>query len=185
MSAPRSKPAVRRQDVIGWREAVAMPQLRIANVEAKIDTGARTSALHAEDQEVFERDGARWVRFRVPASKCHRDIRIEAPVSDERPIKNTGGVPEMRLVIETLLVLGRHHWHVEVSLANRANMGFDLILGRTAIRGRNVLVNPGRSYLAGNPQLGEHELMVFDDAGHAPAKRPAKQNTDFPEGESL
>ncbi|MBD8876394.1 RimK/LysX family protein [Roseibium polysiphoniae] len=141
----------REPDVIGWREIVALPELGVTGMRAKIDTGARTSAIHADQQEVFERETRRWVRFRVPGSRYHRDMRIEAPIFDERLIKNTSGIPEQRLVIETLLVLGRHRWHVEVSLANRENMGLDMILGRTAIRNRRVLVNPGKSFLAGKP----------------------------------
>lgn len=138
-------------DVIGWREIVALPELGLPSIRAKIDTGARTSALHAEDQEIYDRDGKTWVRFRLPGSRYHRDMQVDVPVADAREIKNTSGVPEQRLVIETLLILGHHHWHVEVSLANRENMGFDMILGRTAVRGRNVLVDPGRSFLAGEP----------------------------------
>ncbi|WP_417686003.1 ATP-dependent zinc protease [Roseibium sp.] len=153
MTALKAKKVPRATDIIGWREKVALPDLGIANMRAKIDTGARTSALHAEDIEVFERDGRRWVRFRVPATRNHKNKRVEAPIRDEREIKNTSGVPERRLIIETALVMGRHHWHVEVSLANRENMGFDMILGRTAIRGRKVLVNPGKSFVAGEPQM--------------------------------
>ncbi|MCX2722002.1 ATP-dependent zinc protease [Roseibium salinum] len=138
-------------DIIGWREIVSLPELGVFDMRAKIDTGARTSALHAEEHEIFDRSGVRWVRFRVPASRHHRDFRVEVPVLDERDIKNTSGVPERRIVIRTVLHLGRHNWHVDVSLANRANMGFDMILGRTAIRRHNVLVDPGRSFLAGNP----------------------------------
>lgn len=138
-------------DVIGWREIVSLPELGVFDMRAKIDTGARTSALHAEDQDVFDKDGRRWVRFRVPASRHHSDYRVEVPVLDERDIKNTSGVPETRIVIRTLLHLGTHHWHVDVSLADRSNMGFDMILGRTAIRRHNVLVNAGRSFLAGKP----------------------------------
>ncbi|MHA7777623.1 ATP-dependent zinc protease family protein [Roseibium sp. M-1] len=138
-------------DIIGWREIVSLPELGVFDMRAKIDTGARTSALHAEDQEVFQRDGRTWVRFRVPASRHHSDYRAEVPVLDQRDIKNTSGVPETRIVIRTLLHLGNHHWHVDVSLADRSNMGFDMILGRTAIRRHNVLVDAGRSFLAGKP----------------------------------
>lgn len=138
-------------DIIGWREIVSLPELGVFDMRAKIDTGARTSALHAEEQEVFLRDGSTWVRFRVPASRHHSDFRAEVPVLDQRSIKNTSGVPETRIVIRTLLHLGKHHWHVDVSLADRSNMGFDMILGRTAIRRHNVLVDAGRSFLAGKP----------------------------------
>lgn len=151
MTRTKSVRAAVSADIIGWREIVSLPELGVFDMRAKIDTGARTSALHAEEQELFNRDGARWVRFRVPASRHHSDFRVEVPVLDERDIKNTSGVPESRVVIRTLLHLGTHHWHVDVSLADRSNMGFDMILGRTAIRRHNVLVNAGRSFLAGKP----------------------------------
>ncbi|WP_346894449.1 RimK/LysX family protein [uncultured Roseibium sp.] len=153
MKSAESKSSRPPADVIGWREVVALPDLDLPLIRAKIDTGARTSALHAEDQELYDRAGKTWVRFRLPGSRYHRDMQVDVPVLDTRDIKNTSGVPEQRLVIETLLILGHHHWHVEVSLANRENMGFDMILGRTAIRRRNVLVDPGRSFLAGDPVL--------------------------------
>lgn len=145
--------AVIASDVVGWREVVSLPELGVFDMRAKIDTGARTSALHAEDQEIFERDGVKWVRFKVPASRHHADFKVEVPVHDERDIKNTSGVPERRIVIRTVLHLGDRHWHVDVSLANRANMGFDMILGRTAIRRHQVLVDAGRSFLAGKPAV--------------------------------
>ncbi|GAA0773730.1 ATP-dependent zinc protease [Roseibium denhamense] len=141
-----------KANVIGWREVVSLPELGVFDMRAKIDTGARTSALHAEDQETFDKDGRTWVRFKVPASKHHSDFQVEVPVIDQRNIKNTSGVPERRIVIRTLLHIGTHHWHVDVSLANRENMGFDMILGRTAIRRHNVLVHAGRSFLTGKPQ---------------------------------
>ncbi|MBN9671459.1 ATP-dependent zinc protease [Roseibium aggregatum] len=151
MTRANKRRPIAAADVIGWREIVSLPELGVFDMRAKIDTGARTSALHAEDWEVFDRDGRNWVRFRVPASRHHTVIKAEVPVLDERSIKNTSGVPEQRIVIRTLLHLGRHHWHVDVSLADRTNMGFDMILGRTAIRRHNVLVDAGRSFLAGKP----------------------------------
>lgn len=137
--------------VIGWREMVALPEFGIASMRAKIDTGARTSALHALDQLRFDKDGVPWVKFRVPIPGTPRTTHFSAPVLDERDIRNTSGEPENRIVIRVLLILGWHRWHVEVSLANREKMEFDMILGRTAIRRRGITVNPGRSFLAGPP----------------------------------
>lgn len=151
MKGSRKAPTRREPDIVGWREVVALPDLGIAEVRAKVDTGARTSALHAEYIETYEREGEKWVRFHVPASRRHKAFKIETPVHDERAIKNTSGIPESRIVIRTLLILGRHRWHVDVSLANREQMEFDLILGRTALRGRRLLVHPGRSFVAGSP----------------------------------
>lgn len=136
---------------IGWREHVSLPDLGIATLRAKIDTGARTSALHAVDIEVFDQDGHAWVGFHVPLPGKPRWKRCTARLVDQRPIKNTGGIPEHRYVVETTLILGHRHWRIEVSLADREKMEFDLLLGRTAIRGRRMLINPGRSFLAGPP----------------------------------
>lgn len=133
--------------LIGWREAVALPELGIARLTAKIDTGARTSALHATRIRPFDRDGARWVRFHVPHAGLARAVTCEAPLIDRREIKNTSGIPQERLVIETLLVLGGRKWRIEVSLADRGAMTNPLILGRTAIRRRRILVDAGRSFL--------------------------------------
>lgn len=133
--------------IIGWRETVALPDLGIAEAVAKIDTGARTSALHATRIRHFERDGVQWVRFHVPHAGLAEAVDCEAPLVDSREIKNTSGIPEERLVISTLLVLGGRRWAIDVSLADRAAMSMPIILGRTAIRRRRILVDPGRSFL--------------------------------------
>ncbi|MDH3666893.1 MAG: RimK/LysX family protein [Paracoccaceae bacterium] len=138
-------------ELIGWREIVALPELDIHTVRAKIDTGARTSALHAVDEETFVHDGVNWVSFSVPGVRHLRRRRAEAPLLDERNVKNTSGVAEWRRVIRTALVIGRHRWEIDLSLANRANMEFELILGRTALHARNVFVAPNHSYLLGSP----------------------------------
>ena len=139
--------AERPQTIIGWREPVTLPELGIENVAAKIDTGARTSALHAERLRFFDKDGTDWVRFHVPHAGLEEAVDCEAPIVDRRQIRNTSGVPEERIVVETLLRLGSRKWRIELSLADRMAMAFPLILGRTAIRGRRILVNPGRSML--------------------------------------
>lgn len=135
---------------IGWREYVGLPDLGVSSMRAKIDTGARTSALHAAGIERFERDGIDWVRF-SPLTGRKGELRCEAPLVQHRHIKNTGGSSEERPIIETTLVLGRYRWLIEVSLTNRDNMEFDLIVGRTAVRRYRMVVNPGRSYIAGLP----------------------------------
>ncbi len=137
---------------IGWRETVGLPMLGIDALDAKIDTGARTSALHATDLEVFERDGLPWIEYHVPLPGVPRSKRSANRIIDDRPIKNTSGMAEHRYIIETSLVLGRRRWRIEVSLADRENMEFDLILGRTALRRRKLLINPGSSFLAGPPR---------------------------------
>ncbi len=133
--------------VIGWRECVGLPEIGIDRIEAKIDTGARTSALYATDIEVFEQSGEPWVRFRVPHRDKMHASDCDARIVDRRNVKNTSGENDERLVIETMLLLDHRRWHIEVTLANRANMMMPLILGRTAIRRHRVLVDPGRSHL--------------------------------------
>ena len=130
-----------------------MPDLGIAGLRAKIDTGARTSSLHATSIQCYDVDGVPWVRFHVPLGGGRAPIRCAAPLVDQRLIKNTSGQSEARFIIRTTLVLAARHWQVEVSLANRENMGFAIILGRTALRRRRVLINPGRSFLAGPPVM--------------------------------
>lgn len=150
MTSPRTgvkKPPM----IIGWRERIALPELGIPLVQAKIDTGARSSALHATHIRPFEKDGQDWVRFHIPHASGLRARDVEAPLLGERAVKNTSGEPQDRMVIETLLVLGNRHWHIEVTLADRANMTMPIILGRTAIRRRRILVDAGRSFLAGEP----------------------------------
>ncbi len=141
-----------RSDVIGWREHVGLPDFGIMDIRAKIDTGARTSALHAENQELFDKKGTNWVRFLVPVPGQKQLSMLEAPLLDSRDVKNTSGLPERRFVVRTTLLLGSHRWSIDLSLADRLNMEFGLILGRTAFRGRGVLVDSGRSYLAGKPK---------------------------------
>jgi hypothetical protein len=147
MEAKSKKKKKRPVTEIGWREFVDLPDLGIRHFRAKIDTGARTSAIHATQQKLLKQDGAAWVEFHVPVPGTPRTTRCRARLVESRAIKNTSGVPEDRYVIETTLVMGGRRWPIEVSLADRENMGFDLILGRTAIRRRRILVNPGKSYL--------------------------------------
>jgi hypothetical protein len=150
MTSPR-KGVKKPPTIIGWREKIALPDLGIPIVHAKIDTGARTSAIHATHIRPFERDGVPWVKFHIPHASGLRARDVEAPLLGERAVKNTSGEPQDRLVIETLLVMGNRHWHIEVTLADRANMAMPIILGRTAIRRRRILVDAGRSFLAGEP----------------------------------
>lgn len=136
-------------------------------MRSKIDTGARTSALHADDQELLSIDGEPWVEFTVPLGRSGSTDRVRAQLVDERPIKNTSGVPEPRLIIRTTLVLGDRRWKVELSLADRTRMGFDLILGRTAIRRRGIMVDAGRSFLLRSTGLPTPHEAIAEDVGAA------------------
>jgi hypothetical protein len=134
---------------IGWREWLALPTLQIPAIKAKIDTGARTSALHAFFVEPFERNGMQMVRFGVHPLRKRLDLEIicEAPVKDYRAVSDSGGHREMRYVIETEVVLGDLKKRIEMTLTNRDNMRFRMLLGRTAMAGMSVL--PDKSYLTG------------------------------------
>lgn len=135
---------------VGWREWVGLTDLGVAGIKAKIDTGARTSVLHAFAIEPFRRKGALWVRFEVHPIQRSSAIKIkcEARAVDERKVRNSGGGVECRYIIETPLRLGDRVWPIELALANRDQMGFRMLLGRTALDGR-ALIEPGRSFLVG------------------------------------
>ncbi len=134
--------------IIGWREQLALPDLGISEVKAKIDTGARSSALHAFDVETFNSNGKRMVRFKVhPYQRdAHRTVTAEAELLDQRQVRNSGGQTQVRPVIETTVELNGDRWSIELTLTNRDVMGFRMLLGRQAVR-RRFLVDAGRSFL--------------------------------------
>jgi len=137
------------QTIIGWREWLALPELQVPAIKAKIDTGARTSALHAFFVEPFTREGRQMVRFGVHPLQKRLDVEIfcEAPIKDFRKVSDSGGHREMRYVIETTILIGDLPRQIEMTLTNRDNMKFRMLLGRTAMEGLQVI--PDQSYLTG------------------------------------
>ncbi len=138
---------------LGWREWAALPELSIDRIKVKVDTGARTSALHAFKIERYEVDGQQRVKFWIhPRQRnTNREVVCDASIVDERSVTDSGGHAEKRLFIETPIVIGDALWRIQVTLTDRDTMKFRMLLGRKAIVKRYV-VDPAASYLAGKPK---------------------------------
>ena len=139
-----------KPQVLGWREWLSLPELGVDHIKAKVDTGARTSALHAHDIEPFESSGVLKVKFGVHPLQRKKEIEIHcvADVVDRRRVTSSDGQSEKRYVIRTLMELGNLRWPIELTLTSRKSMRFRMLLGRAAISGL-LLVDPAKSYLTG------------------------------------
>ncbi|MFA5327862.1 MAG: 30S ribosomal protein S6--L-glutamate ligase [Prolixibacteraceae bacterium] len=137
--------------IIGGEEWCAFAGLNIPAIKVRVDSGARTSAIHASNIQKFSRKGEKWVSFEVhPVQETRRiTIRCEAKIIDHRNVKSSSGISEKRFVIKTTMTLGNYQWEIELTLANRDSMGFRMLLGREAMENR-VLVDPANSFLQGN-----------------------------------
>lgn len=135
--------------LIGWREWVALPDFGIQAIKAKVDTGARTSAIHAKHIKRFQDQGLPMARFTIhPIQRStEHPIDVTAEVVDERKVRSSSGHAKRRPVVVTTLELAGYHWPIELTLTNRNMMGFRLLLGRQALKQR-FLIHPGRSFVA-------------------------------------
>lgn len=138
--------------VLGWREWLALPALDISAIKAKVDSGARSSALHVEAIEEFTRDNADWVRFQLnPLTRSSKRARwIETPLSERRKVTDSGGNVSVRPFIKTEVRIGAISFEIEMNLTNRRAMLFPMLLGRTAMSGR-IVIDPQRSFVLGKP----------------------------------
>lgn len=147
---PSKKKARRAPPLIGWREWAAFPELGVDRIKAKIDTGAKSSAVHAFRIRIVEKDGAPWAEFLLhPMQKRKRpEMKCAAPIVDRRRIRSSNGAVEERLIVRTMLRLGGREWPIDLSLAARDEMGFRLLLGRDALR-KKFIIDPSASFLLG------------------------------------
>jgi len=145
---------------IGWREWLSLPDLGIPGIKVKVDTGARTSSLHAFFVESYHEGEIEMVRFGVHPLPGREDIELicRAPIQERRQVTDSGGHKEERFVIETTIQLGSHHRKVELTLTNRDTMKFRMLLGRRALQSLGLLVNSDRSYLIGKSLKGTYSL---------------------------
>lgn len=146
MSAPRKNPAM----MIGWREWAAFPDLGVPRINAKIDTGAKTSAVHAFRIKEIQKDGVPHVEFYLHPKRRRKrpEIYCCEPIASRRVIRSSNGQAEERYVIQTRFQLGPRTWKIDLTLTNRDAMDFRLLVGRDALR-RRVIINPGATYLLG------------------------------------
>lgn len=143
---------MRSKLIIGWREWASLPDLGVDHIKAKIDTGAKTSAIHAYKVKRFVDGGAPWAEFRLhPVQKRKRpEILCRAPIVDERAVRSSSGHAETRYVVSTMLGLGPFVGKIELTLTNRDDMGFRMLIGRQALK-KNYIVDSALSYGLGEP----------------------------------
>ena len=134
--------------ITGWREWAELPELGIQNIKVKIDTGAKTSSIHAFDIRPFTQEGKEWVQFDVHPLQDQEQLThtCTLPIVDYRWITSSMGSSQLRYIVHTTLKIAEFTTHIELSLANRDEMGFRMLVGRDALS-NNVLVNPNRSFL--------------------------------------
>lgn len=142
--------------IVGWREWVCPKELGLPDLRAKVDTGAKTSCLHAFELKAFKKKGEKWVRFKIHPRKSMPELvhTCEAKVHDRRTVKDSGGHKQKRYVIKTRIYMGTWHQDIELTLTPRDNMNFVMLLGRAALAG-SYLVDSTSSFLLGRPDTHE------------------------------
>ncbi len=153
--------------ILGSEEWCSFPELGIPTIKARVDSGAKTSALHAINIAPFKKEGQNWVKFDINPiqNNVKTIINCEAPLVDKRVVKSSSGFREERYVIQTNLEIGNTNWNIEMTLTNRDSMGFRMLLGREAMSGR-VLVDPAQQYLLGQP-TNDNLIEVYKNSEKA------------------
>ena len=146
--------------MIGWREWVSLPDLGVSAIKVKVDTGARSSSLHVSDIKEYEEDGIIKVKFKIhPVQRRSKKVvEATAPLLEHRSVRSSSGKAQLRPVIETTVGLLSQLWQVELTLANRDEMGFRMLLGREAFRNR-FLVDAGKSYYGEKPKKSKKKKV--------------------------
>lgn len=136
--------------LIGALETVNLPDLKISDLHVRVDTGAKTSSLHVDNIETLQKAGKPWVKFDLHPDlyKLATTVRCEAPISDIRRIKSSNGESEQRYVIRTTLEIANQAWPIDITLSNRADMTYLMLLGRESMEDR-ILVDPSQNFIAG------------------------------------
>lgn len=156
---------LRELPIIGWREWVALPELQVHKLKCKVDTGAKTSALHTFYLEEFTEQGIKKIKFGLHPDQKNTatEIHCVATVTDERNVTDSGGHVEKRYVITTPLILGDKTWPIEITLTNRESMAYRMLLGRSAMS-ENYIVDPALSYIMGLPDTRPAPLPFLSHA---------------------
>ncbi|TXH69289.1 MAG: ATP-dependent zinc protease [Thiothrix sp.] len=143
---------------IGWREWVSLPDLGIPAIKAKIDTGAKTSTLHAQQIEVFQYNNRDFLRFNLQPIRRYPQLILncQAPIFDQRFITDSGGHRELRYVIQALISIADRTWPIEITLTNRTSMQFRMLLGRSALQQGGLHIHPQNSYVCGKKTIKKY-----------------------------
>ncbi|MFZ4714438.1 MAG: ATP-dependent zinc protease [Bacteriovoracaceae bacterium] len=153
----------KEKDILGWREWVSLPDLDLLAIKAKVDTGAKTSSLHAFDIKTFKKSGHLYTKFKIHPLQDSKEVIVncQAKVVDERVVSDSGGHKEKRLVILTPIMIGKHVFETEITLSDRESMHFRMLLGRATLK-KKFLVNPQSSFKLGQTEIQEkflHKLL--------------------------